>query len=295
MVSICSTTYNHAQYIKQCLDGFLMQQVNFKYEILIHDDASTDGTDNIIREYAKKYPDIIKPLYEEENQYRTNNPKGMAYWNFSRAKGKYIAICEGDDYWIDPVKLQKQVDLLESRPELALCFHRAKIISTFTHINTLQCEHIADREYSATELFTVWTVPTASILFRADCLKRQLIDKHKFLNGDIATILTASLSGKLWGMSDVMSAYRMHWGGVSYNPEVQIERRMKYPDHYKAIKANFPNLDRNIVNESLARSYVNRAHIQKRITLKMLDYSRAVYYMPINELVKSLMRKVAKF
>lgn len=122
MVSISCITYNHAPYIRQCLDGFLMQKTNFNFEVLIHDDASIDGTTEIIKEYETRYPDIIKPMYEEENQW-VKGRRGSKVFNFPRAKGKYIAMCEGDDYWIDPLKLQKQVDFLEENPNHSLCFH----------------------------------------------------------------------------------------------------------------------------------------------------------------------------
>ena len=122
LVSISCITYNHSAYIRQCLDGMLMQQTTFDFEILIHDDCSTDGTDDIIREYASKYPQIIKPLFEEENQYQQGKPIGTVVWNLPRAKGKYIALCEGDDYWTDPLKLQKQVDFMEANEEYGLCY-----------------------------------------------------------------------------------------------------------------------------------------------------------------------------
>lgn len=120
MVSISCITYNHAPYIRECLDGFMMQKTNFAFEVLIHDDASTDGTADIIREYEAKYPDIIKPIYQTENQY-SKGISPSASFNFPRAKGKYIALCEGDDYWTDPFKLQKQVDFLESHPDYVMC------------------------------------------------------------------------------------------------------------------------------------------------------------------------------
>ena len=104
LVSICSITYNHAPYIRQCLDGFLMQKTNFKYEIIIHDDASTDGTAEIIKEYAERYPDLITPVFQTENQYSKGLRGFFAKFVFPHAKGKYIALCEGDDYWIDPYK-----------------------------------------------------------------------------------------------------------------------------------------------------------------------------------------------
>ena len=113
LVSIDCITYNHEAYIRDALEGFLMQKTDFTFEVLIHDDASTDQTANIIRKYEKKYPDIIKPIYQKDNQYS----KGIQIsrqFQYPRARGKYIAICEGDDYWIDPYKLQKQVDFLEA-------------------------------------------------------------------------------------------------------------------------------------------------------------------------------------
>lgn len=119
IVSICCLTYNHAPYIRECLEGFLAQQTSFVYEILIHDDASTDDTIDIIKEYEAKYPDLIKPIYQTENQY-SKGTKISATFQFPRVQGRYIAICEGDDYWVDPLKLQKQVDFLTSHPDYGL-------------------------------------------------------------------------------------------------------------------------------------------------------------------------------
>lgn len=109
MVSIRCTVYNHEPYLRDCLEGFIMQKTNFRIEAIVHDDASTDGSATIIKEYAEKYPDIIKPIYEVENQYSKHNGSLERIMN-EACKGKYIAFCEGDDYWIDPLKLQKQVD-----------------------------------------------------------------------------------------------------------------------------------------------------------------------------------------
>lgn len=119
MVSIKCITYNHEPYIRQCLEGFVMQKTNFRFEAVVHDDASTDGTADIIREYAEKYPDIIKPIYETENQY-SKKDGSLGRIMDAACTGKYIAMCEGDDYWTDPLKLQKQVDILESNPEVGL-------------------------------------------------------------------------------------------------------------------------------------------------------------------------------
>ena len=112
-VSVCCITYNHAPFLKKCLDGFLLQQTSFPIEVIIHDDASTDGTQKIIEEYTSKHPDIFFPLLQKENQYRKGIRGMNAKFNFPRCTGKYIALCEGDDFWNDPHKLQKQVDFLE--------------------------------------------------------------------------------------------------------------------------------------------------------------------------------------
>lgn len=122
MVTVQCLTYNHAAYISQCLDGFLMQKTTFKFEVLVHDDASTDGTTEILKEYVSKYPDIIKPIIETENQYGKMGFSGIFTLMNQRSKGKYIAFCEGDDYWIDPLKLQKQVDFLEHSPNYGLVY-----------------------------------------------------------------------------------------------------------------------------------------------------------------------------
>ena len=120
VVSIVCNTYNHELYIRDALDSFLSQKTNFPFEILVFDDASTDKTANIIRSYEEKYPDIIKPVYQTVNQYSLGLMPGKQ--NRERATGKYIAICEGDDYWCDCNKLQKQVDYMESHPDCTFCF-----------------------------------------------------------------------------------------------------------------------------------------------------------------------------
>lgn len=118
LVSVLCTAYNHEPYLRQCLDGIVMQQTDFRFEAIIHEDASTDGTRAIIEEYAERYPDIIVPIYQTENQYS----KGNLYQRilFPSARGKYIALCEGDDFWTDPLKLQKQTDMLKADPQCGL-------------------------------------------------------------------------------------------------------------------------------------------------------------------------------
>ena len=131
LVSIICNAYNHEPYIRDALDGFVMQKTDFPFEVLVHDDASTDKTAEIIRQYEEKYPDIIKPVYQTENQYSKKVSIGKTF-QFPRAKGKYFAFCEGDDYWTDPLKLQKQVDALEKNPQADICAHTAQVVAAAT-------------------------------------------------------------------------------------------------------------------------------------------------------------------
>lgn len=210
LVSICSITFNHAPYIKECLEGFLMQQCDFNFEILIHDDASTDATADIIREFQGKYPQLIKPILQKENQWSQGIRNIQSKFNFSRAKGKYIALCEGDDYWTDPLKLQKQVDFLEQNPDYQMCFSSCELVkeknvtSTFKPINN-------SREYSDLEILTDWIVPTASILYKNNLgLESEITKSPKVFFGDIFIFLINANKGKVFGFKDKMTAYRLH-------------------------------------------------------------------------------------
>lgn len=126
LVTIRCITYNHEPFIRRCLDGFVMQKTNFPFEAVVHDDASTDGTADIIREYAEKYPHIIKPIYEKENLWSKRDGSLQRVMD-AAMRGKYVAMCEGDDYWIDPNKLQTQVDFMEAHPEYSMCFHAVRV------------------------------------------------------------------------------------------------------------------------------------------------------------------------
>ena len=175
LVSICCLTYNHAPFIRNCIDGFIAQQTDFPIEILVHDDASTDGTDGIVREYADKYPEIIFPLFEEENQYSRGYAGKMDIeFNYSRARGKYIAYCEGDDYWTDPSKLQRQVDFMEAHPDYSVCFHRCKRLDNCTgKMYNDECWHVLSQGQEGVDItvemfFKSWITQPLTMVFRRD-------------------------------------------------------------------------------------------------------------------------------
>lgn len=219
LVSICCLAYNHEPYIRDCLDGFVMQKTDFPFEVLIHDDASTDKTAEVIREYESKYPQIIKPVYQTENKY-SKGVKVNSVYNFARARGQYIALCEGDDYWTNPLKLQVQVDFLEANPDYSMCFHNA-LLKWEDGREGLSMSNLEDRDYSGEELYENFIVPTASCVVRKDVFESDLYkiaSKNKnFCFGDIVMWLTASECGKIRAMSDSMSVYRKHMGGVVYS------------------------------------------------------------------------------
>lgn len=215
LVSICCITFNHAPYIRQCLDGFMMQKTDFSFEVLIHDDASTDGTQEIICEYVKKYPDVIKPIYQVENQYSKGVKVGITY-NFPRAKGKYIALCEGDDYWIDPLKLQKQVDFMEDHPNYSLCFHNAIIINEFQDNEVIRFNRISqNRNVALHEIIDVFIIPTASMFFRSNLVKTIPQWVTSIYSGDFSLALLLANSGEMYCFKDYMSVYRKNLGGMS--------------------------------------------------------------------------------
>ena len=134
LVSIHCRVYNHEPFLRQCLDGFVMQQTTFPFEAIVHDDASTDGSAAIIQEYAERYPDIIKPIYETENQYCKGDDTITRIMDAAtHPSSKYVAMCEGDDYWTDPQKLQIQVSFLEEHSDYSLAVHDFKVYDEAEH------------------------------------------------------------------------------------------------------------------------------------------------------------------
>ena len=219
-VSIACVTYNHMPYIRECLKGFLMQKTNFKYEILIHDDASTDGTADIIREYEAKYPDIIKPIYQKENQYSKGISPSIKF-NFPRVKGKYIAMCEGDDYWTDPYKLQKQVDFLDEHNEYSCSFHLCNIIDEKGNVVMKNYPQCYKSNYTITleNLLLGPTIPqTLSVVFRTELISSISTD---YKVTDIFLYYFLLKQGNAMCISENMGVYRNHskgvWSKLSYS------------------------------------------------------------------------------
>lgn len=212
LVAIRCITYNHEPYIRDALEGFVMQKTDFPFVAIVHDDASIDGTADIIREYAEKYPDIIKPIYEIENQYSKHDGSLQRIMNEAckSTKAKYIAFCEGDDYWTDPLKLQKQVDFLESHPEYGMCYTKAQRYKQ-------EERKFIDNWGGPFELFENLleenTIPTLSVVLRSNLQKQYSLEiKPELRNwkmGDYPMWLYCAYNSKIKFMSEVTSVYRI--------------------------------------------------------------------------------------
>ena len=214
LASICCITYNHEEYIRDCIEGFLMQEVDFPMEIIIHDDASTDGTTDIVREYAAKHPNLIFPIFQKENQF-SKGKKPFINLTLPHAKGKYIAICEGDDYWTDPLKLQKQVEFLEANPDYVISYHNAMIVDEDGNIvDYSKLPENLKKDLTSEELIRGTMILTLTMCFR-NVLKEFPDELFKVYNGDkfLTSLLGSFGKGKY--MSEIANAiYRKHAGAI---------------------------------------------------------------------------------
>jgi glycosyltransferase involved in cell wall biosynthesis len=280
-VIVWCLTYNQKGFIRDALDGFVMQQTNFPFEVVVHDDASTDGTTDIVMEYAERYPEIIKPMVETENQWQKGGLKHIiSIMNEQHRRGKYIAFCEGDDYWIDPNKLQRQVDFLESNPDYSMCFHSAKKKYETDARAWIDCENIQDKDYDATDIFINWTVPTASVLCRKEAMDFYANLKHpeQIQNYDIFIILSCAMVGKIRGMHEQMSVYRIQGEGLTYNKKALIRCTMNNPGHFMTLKENFPIVNPRPIKDTISKVFFERALIQDSASEKLKDFWLSFFY-----------------
>lgn len=206
-VSVICLAYNHEAYIRQTLESFVMQETSFTYEVLVHDDASTDKTAEIIKEYERKYPKLIRAIYQSVNQYSRGIKIGEVFLH-PKVRGKYIALCEGDDYWASPYKLQKEYEALEAHPQVDICAHSSWILSadgTMRESVVSDCDTVLTAGEVISGLGDY--VNTNTLMYRAR-LDDKVPDFRKEHDLDYTLQIHGSLRGGMYYLHELMSVYR---------------------------------------------------------------------------------------
>jgi len=278
IVSICCTTFNHGNFIKYAIEGFLMQKTDFPIEILIHDDASTDGTTEIIKKYENEYPDLIHAVYQTENQYSQGKKVFPILAN--QARGKYIALCEGDDYWIDAYKLQKQVNFLNSHPEYVMVSHNALKIyekENFEQAHLVK-NFIKPFDFNQRDLMIKNRCITCTVMFRNGLVQSFPDVYYMSTGGDRRLYLLLTEFGKGRVTPDVTSVYRKHHNsltGSRNSPEKILAARVESIRNAKNWNQYFNNkynTEYNLVRSKTANQIVIMMLQQKKL-LQAIRYS----------------------
>ena len=232
LVAIKCAVYNHEPYLRDCLEGFVMQQTNFPFVAIVHDDASTDGSAAIIHEYEEKYPNIIKPIYETENQYSKHDGSLGRIMNAAvdATGAKYVAMCEGDDYWTDPLKLQKQVDFMEANHDYSVSFHRYDIYDNVTgnwrkdSCNIYINKNVATVEITTEMFLTHWVTQPLTMMYRRG-LYLGTNEGYKFYR-DQHIIFHLLQTGKCMLLNFSGGVYREHQGGIHSKTSIESQCRI---------------------------------------------------------------------
>ena len=292
VVSVVCITYNHEAFIAEAIEGFLIQETTFPIEILIHDDASTDRTPEIIRSYQSKHPDLIKPILQVKNQYSL---RGFGFLGdlFAIAQGKHIALCEGDDYWTDPLKLQKQVDFLESDPNIVIVGHRVKYLN---NKNQNSQEYISAEEKEVGNVIDILKrnyLPTASVILRRSAMPdlSWLIEIIQDLKqGDWPLFVFTAQNGKILFLNEVLAVYRVH--GTSVWSSLSAKDRLIYIfQARRKIMKHFTYLSIFESSEIWSNDYlscVNELKFDGKIWLALYVLLRSIIAAPWN--IKTILK-----
>ena len=269
-LSICTITYNQREFISQALNSFLTQQTNFNYEIIVADDCSTDGTRDILLQYESKYSEKIHLILQEKNVGMIKNFKTA----LEACKGQYVALCEGDDYWIDNQKLQKQVNLLDARPDIAISFHTAQI--EFSGIEPFAFPNINEH---TKEISTIEDLIQGNIMHTPTCVFRNhLFTKYPkaFMQlklGDWLLHLLNAHKGNIHFMKDTMAVYRVQsnssWSSLSHIKQVEY-----FLQAIKTAKTYFSPLYDSNFNMSIKNHsrYLLKLYKRKKMYNKLILY-----------------------
>ena len=286
LVTIWCPVYNHEKYITQTIEGFLLQKVNFPIEIIIHDDASTDGTAKIIRAYELKFPNLILPVYQKENQF-SKNTAHLTQLCLQISRGKYIALCEGDDYWTDPYKLQKQLDFLEKNPDFSSCFHSVLVLKD----GKLQKDDMIEVNEATTinDLAKYNYIRTCSYMFRNNLIK-ELPSNYQEVNAkDYFTVMLIAKHGKIKKFRESMCVYRKHEGGI-WSPNDSITKFKSMLKDFELLFLYFEDDVRDILKERHAEIIFRFASFI--VTRKIVDNSKEYLHKSIGVNMDAFLRKI---
>ena len=252
LVVIECFTYNQENYIRDALDGFVIQKTCFPFVAIVHDDASTDNTARIIHDYAEKYPEIIKPIYETENQYSKKDGSLSKIMNneIIRYNPKYIACCEGDDYWTDPYKLQKQVDFLESHPDYGMCYTKVK---RFVQKSNQFIDEWGGPNETMDKLLIENTIPTLTAVFHKAIYYNYLTEiqpsKRGWLMGDYPIWLYFAQNSKIKFINETTGVYRICTESASHSND--LEKIIRFNNSYHDIRTWYNSRQNTIPQEKL--------------------------------------------
>jgi len=263
LLTVCLITYNHVSYIEQAIESVLMQKVNFTWELIIADDYSTDGTREIIKKYKEKYSDFIKLILQERNVGAARNWLDL----ITSPKSKYIAYFEGDDYWTDSLKLQKQIDFLEKHDDFALCFHNAIIENHLSGSKILFHTKKMPLVFSGDDLLKQWLIPTASAVMRNVIPETFPSFFNQATHGDLALFLYVTQYGKLAMLPEVMSVYRLNETGVTNNFK-GIKHNLSHIEQCQLMKDYFKPKYWYLFSKRISTYYLSTARLSAKIGRK---------------------------
>ena len=267
VVSVSMITYNQKDYIRQAIDGVLMQKTDFTIELILSDDCSTDSTSDICYEYYCKYPNIIRLVSPSENLGSIRN----FLRNLEFCRGKYIALCEGDDYWTDPLKLQKQVDFLESHTDYSMCLHS---VWKLENGNTTHFVNIAKSEISVWDIINNWLVPTCSVLYRKISLDWVLCNKIGGFCGDFNIFINLSQHGRIHYISDMMGVYRIHSQGVTMTHLNSIKSQKAMLNQINRMSFYYPKIRKDLIYQ-----YVSASVSYASCAIKRGNFTLFIYFL----------------
>lgn len=293
VVSVCCITYNHENYIAEAIDGFLMQKTDFPLEILIRDDCSTDRTAKIVKQYVDKYPQLIKPIYEKENTFS----KGVIPMQqlYKIAKGEYLALCEGDDYWTDPLKLQKQVDFLINNPLFAGCFHDSMTIHEGKKSNQKNSRRIGNKkiveDVDLISIINENNIAMASIMFR-NFMEKIPKYRKETSKGDYALMIWIAEQGKIKYLPEVMSTYRIHDSGVwsSRSSMYKEEENIKF---YNLLQEHFT--DNKYILKDLSRKKKYSFYLLSLMLVREKKRLNSLHYLILSLDFPNLIKQNGKY